>query len=114
MYLLTFFLPIYLSAGLSVFNYVCLFRSQLINQSVKFLGSFCYHISIEMQCLLRSELNPLLPGGPFLYPLKTSANLRFFYVFRGYKKEAPGSDGWLTVRKMDSQSELNDYGTPYL
>ena len=37
--------------------------------------------------------NPLLPGVPFLHPLKTTENRRFSDIFMGYKKEAPGSNG---------------------
>ena len=37
-------------------------------------------------------VNPLLLSVPFLYPLKTSENLRFA-VFRVYKMGKPGSNG---------------------
>ena len=37
-------------------------------------------------------INPLLPGVPFLYPMKTSKNRSFSNVFRGYKKGS-GSNG---------------------
>ena len=45
--------------------------------------------------ILTSALNPLLPGGPFLYHLKTSENLRFSDVSRWYKMETPGRNGLL-------------------
>ena len=32
------------------------------------------------------HINPFRVTGLFLYPLKTSKNQRFFYVFRGYRK----------------------------
>ena len=90
-YLLTFFLPICLSASLSFFNYLagCLLISwsinQSINQSIRFFRNLFYHISTEMQCFLRPELNPLLPGVPFSYPKNTSENLRFFYDYNRYR-----------------------------
>ena len=43
--------------------------------------------------LFSSWVNPLLPGIPFLYPLKTSESHRFAYVFKVHKKETPGSGG---------------------
>ena len=42
----------------------------------------------------------LLPGDPFLYPLKTKKPRRFSDVFRGYKKGILSSDG-LTVKLPD-------------
>ena len=41
-------------------------------------------------------LNSLLPGVPFLYPLKTSENRGFSDVFRRYKKGTPGSNGLIS------------------
>ena len=38
-------------------------------------------------------INPFVPNAPFLYPLKTSENLRFFDVFRGWRKSALGTNG---------------------
>ena len=46
-----------------------------------------------MQCFLRPELNPLLPGVPFLHPKNTSENLRFFDDYNRYIRGAPGSTG---------------------
>ena len=40
-------------------------------------------------------LNPFLITGPFLYPLKTTRNLWFCYVFRSYRKR-PVAWNWLT------------------
>ena len=39
------------------------------------------------------SLNLIWSGIPFLYLLKTSENLRFCDVFRGYKRGTPGSSG---------------------
>ena len=40
-----------------------------------------------------NDINPFVPNIPFLYPLKTSGNLRFSDVFRGQRKGALGTDG---------------------
>ena len=48
------------------------------------------------QCSTFIFLKPLLPNAPFLYPMKTSENLRFSNVFRGYKKGISGSNGLKT------------------
>ena len=42
-------------------------------------------------------VNMLLPSVPFLYPLKTSGNLRFSDVFRGYKKGTLGTNGLMIL-----------------
>ena len=36
-------------------------------------------------------INSLLPGIPFLFPIKTLENLWLSDVFRGYKEGTPGS-----------------------
>ena len=36
----------------------------------------------------KNILNPFAPNAPFLYPLKTSENVTFSDVFRGYRKGA--------------------------
>ena len=46
-----------------------------------------------------------LPGAPFLYPLKTSENLRFSDVFGWYKMGTPGSNG-LTIVWLESPSNF--------
>ena len=38
-------------------------------------------------------LNPYSPNATFLYPLKTSENLRFSEVFRGYRNVTLGEYG---------------------
>ena len=42
-------------------------------------------IHIEINDLLNSSFNPFSTNVPLLYPLKTSENLRFSDVFRGYR-----------------------------
>ena len=43
-------------------------------------------------------INPLHPGVAFLYPLKTSENLRFSDVFRGYRKATPDCNGLIKTK----------------
>ena len=52
---------------------------------------------------IKRRLNPLLPGIPFLYPLKTLENL-WFSVFRGYKKETLGSNGLKALKDIHDNS----------
>ena len=40
-------------------------------------------------------VNALLPVVTFLYCLKTSENFKFTDVYRGYKKETPGTNQWV-------------------
>ena len=51
------------------------------------LFDFCQMGKLEHLISKPSCFNPLLPGVPFLYPLKTSENLRFSDVFRVYKRK---------------------------
>ena len=48
---------------------------------------------------IKRRLNPLLPGVPLLYPLKTSENLWFSYVFGGYQKGTLDSNGLKALLK---------------
>ena len=43
--------------------------------------------------------NPLVPIAACLYSLKTSENLWFSHVFRGYKKAALGTNGLINIWK---------------
>ena len=50
--------------------------------------SFCINYKTMKQVrldLAKYVVNPLQPGVAYLYPLKTSENLRFSDVFRGYR-----------------------------
>ena len=38
---------------------------------------------LQLSVLILSEFNPLQPGVAFLYPLKTSENLKVFWCFQG-------------------------------
>ena len=53
--------------------------------------------SIDLFTITKKILNPLLPDVLFLYPLKTSENLWFSDVFRGYKNGTPGSNGLILI-----------------
>ena len=48
---------------------------------------------------LKSYINTLLPGIPFLYLLKPLENRRFSNIFREYKKGAPGSNGLIAKKR---------------
>ena len=37
--------------------------------------------------------NPLVPNAPFLYPLKTSENRKFFWCFQGVDEGCIGNEG---------------------
>ena len=41
-------------------------------------------------------VNQFHATAPFLYPLKTTENLRFSEVFMGYKKRAAEWNGWIS------------------
>ena len=43
-------------------------------------------------------VNPFVPNAPFLYPLKTSENRKFSYIFRRWKKGALGTNGLLKLQ----------------
>ena len=45
-------------------------------------------------------MNPLLPGVPFLYPLKISENRKFPDILRGYKKGTSRSNGLINASKV--------------
>ena len=45
-----------------------------------------------------SIFHSLNPGVAFLYPLKTSENLKFSDVFRGHRKLTPGCNGLKPAR----------------
>ena len=49
-------------------------------------------VSCESSILIVA-INPLQPGVAFLYPLKTSENLKVFLCFQGYSKATMGFDG---------------------
>ena len=49
---------------------------------------------------LHSILNQFHDTDLFLYPLKTSENQRFFYVFRGYRKRSVAWNGLRVQRRL--------------
>ena len=58
-----------------------------------FLGNF------EEDVLFVSLINSVHVTGLFLYPLKTSENQRFSYVFRGYRKRPVAWNGLIFLKK---------------
>ena len=48
---------------------------------------------VQFHKTLVTRFNPLQPGVAFLYPLKTSENLKVSDVFRGYRKATPSCNG---------------------
>ena len=71
------------------------------------------NISSEQCCYVQSEptdlLSPLQPGVAFLYSLKTSENLRFSDVFRGYRKATPGCNELSTLPRTGFNAEVCSY-----
>ena len=56
----------------------------------------------------KSLLNPFVPNAPVVYPLKTSENLKVFWlwfsnVFRGYRKGTLGTNGLIFFQRQYSQ-----------
>ena len=70
----------YIVEKLQIINYV---KDIVNNKSNIYRFKHSLHISI----------NQLLSGVSFLYPLRTSKNLLFFYIFRRYKMGTQGSNG---------------------
>ena len=52
-----------------------------------FNGKLHYLCSVHLKTKFNVNLNPLLPGVPFLYPLKTSENHRFLMLSGGIRRE---------------------------
>ena len=67
----------------------------------KLFSFWCYHGKLkkskEIFCI--KLFNPFHAIGLFLYPLKTSENLRFFDVFRGYRKRPVAWKGLNSFQK---------------
>ena len=57
---------------------------------------FCFSLltNFEIASFLVILLNPFVPNKPFLYPLKTSENLKVLWCFQGVKKGCIGNK-WL-------------------
>ena len=66
-------------------------------------SSLVAKLKIFMKSVFLEHLEQLEPSNPFhatgliLYPLKALQNLRFFYVFRGYRKRPVARSGFMTV-----------------
>ena len=59
-----------------------------------------YRFLINYLVLTIIRVNSSLPNVPFLHPLKTSENLWFSDVFRGYRNRALGKNGLLCTLTM--------------
>ena len=59
---------------------------------LKFLGSKNCVKKIQIKLLLVVILNPFVPKGPFLKPLKTSENHKVFQYFQGAEKVGIGNE----------------------
>ena len=100
----------YIVEKLQIINYV---KDIVNNKSNIYRFKHSLHISISQ----------LLSGVSFLYPLRTSKNLLFFYIFRRYKMGTQGSNGLnynkplhqpmivvITIAvKIESKNRLNFY-----
>ena len=62
---------------------------------------------IEKAITTEDSVNPLLPNVLFLYSLKTSENLWFSEVFRGYKKGTLGSYGHFRKQSFSPKIHRN-------
>ena len=58
-------------------------------------------------------INPLQPGVAFLYPLKTSENLKFCGIIRGYRKTIPGCNG-LNKQCQKDHRVNREWWLPYM
>ena len=56
------------------------------------------------------ELNPLVPNAPFLYPLKTSENLKVFWCFYGVQKGCIGNQ-WVKEHPMETLTHKSSWNT---
>ena len=63
-----------------------------VNTMKIFKNDLVYRTTPEapLKHLVKYFINPFVPNVPFLYPLKTSENLWFSNVFRGYQKRSVG------------------------
>ena len=57
-----------------------------------------------LKTLSRIPFNPFIPNTPFLYPLKTSENLTFFWCFQGVEKGCIGNK-WVKIQITNHNSK---------
>ena len=62
--------------------------------------AFIIFLTQEMTPEFVSSINPLQPGVAFLYPLKTSENLKVCWCFQGYVKVTPGCNGLIEYKQI--------------
>ena len=54
---------------------------------------------VSMVLMSSTKFNPFVPKAPFLYPLKTSENLRVFWCFQGVQKGCTGKK-WFNLNAV--------------
>ena len=69
---------------------------------------------IEKVITTKGSINPVLPNVLFLYSLKTSENLWFFEVFRGYKKGTLGSHGHFRIAFHPKSIETKSFSKGFV
>ena len=55
------------------------------------------------------SVNPFVPSAPFLYPLKTSENLKVFWCFQGVEKGCTGNEWVKNTLTTVKQKNLFDF-----
>ena len=75
---------------------MCFWKSQILKWSWKSLTSWytCWCFSndiLHKKHFFIAWLNPFVPNTPFLYPIKISENLAFFWCFQGVEKGCIGN-----------------------
>ena len=74
---------------------------EFIDAALQRTNSFLEELLNETPYVIASPcLNPYPPNVTFLYPLKTSENLRFSDVFRGYRNVTLGEHGLICIFKI--------------
>ena len=76
-----------------------LFCFSVVNTSVDFLSHFSRHFS-DILLWFILFVNPFHVTGVILYPLKTSENLWFSDIFRGYRKRPVAWNGLTQIRLL--------------
>ena len=65
----------------------------LLDNAMRFLKGFFVTYILRVYAEKFMLLNPFVHSAPFLYPLKTSENIRFSDVFKRQKKDAQETNG---------------------
>ena len=95
---------------MELIKYVCfmtevpIYRNQSINLLCKSMDQFLYDRDFRYK-----RFNPSQTNVTFLQPLKTSRNLKFFYVLRGFRKGALTISGLKKLALFKSIVHLADF-----